>query len=144
MFDPRLLQSRSDSRSAVLRRAIILTPSALVLLAMLSISVTYLPQSWFPVLLLGLATAAAAIEAIAALRDLRAQPTSTRGVVQRLWKKSRFLFFGRIDYMIVNRRLFEVDAIAATELREGEEVVIEHWPHTNVIISLARPPAATP
>ena len=88
MFDPRLLQSRSDSRSAVLRRAIILTPSALVLLAMLSISVTYLPQSWFPVLLLGLATAAAAIEAIAALRDLRAQPTSTRGVVQRLWKKS--------------------------------------------------------
>ncbi|MEI7926393.1 MAG: hypothetical protein WCI61_09430, partial [Chloroflexota bacterium] len=67
-------------------------------------------------------------------------PATTRGQVARLWKKSRFLFAGRVDYMLVDRKLFEVNPISATELHEGDEVIVEHWPHTNVLISLQRAP----
>lgn len=140
MFDPRVIETRSNSRTAVVRRAAILTPSAIALLVLLAISASYLPQSFFPVILLGLGALAATIEAVAALRDLRAEPQVTTGKVQRLWRKGRFLFLGRVDYMLVNRSLFEIGAIAASELHEDDEVVIEHWPHTHIVISLARPP----
>ena len=140
MLDLRILEERTNSRSSVILRAALLTPMAVVLLALLAVSVNYLPSSFLAVTVLTLGGIPAAIEAYSAIRDLNAKPTTTRGAVIRLWHKSRYLFVGRVDYMLVGRKLFEVNAISATELREGDEVVIEHWPHTNIVISLSRAP----
>lgn len=140
MLERRVIEERPNSRPSVVLRAALLTPVALALLALLGLSITYLPSSFLAVTVLTLGGIPATIEAISAIRDLTAQPTTTRGTVRRLWKKSRYLFVGRVDYMLVDRKLFEVSAITATELREGDEVVIEHWPHTNILISLSRPP----
>jgi hypothetical protein len=140
MLDPNVLEERSNSRTSVILRAAILTPMAVVLLSLLALSAQYLPASFLAVFVLTLGGVPAAIEAVAALRDLKATPTTTRGTVSRLWKKSRFLFAGRVDYMLVDRKLFEINALSATDLHEGDEVIVEHWPHTNILISLQRAP----
>lgn len=141
MLDRNMLEERSNTRTSVMIRAAILTPMAIVLLGLLGLSSTYLPDSFLAVFVLTLGGIPAAIEAIAAIRDLSAAPTTTRGSVMRLWKKSRFLFAGRVDYMLVDRKLFEINAITASELHEGDEVIVEHWPHTNILITLHRAPA---
>lgn len=141
MLEPNVIEERTNSRTSVVLRALLLTPTAIVLLVLLAISISYLPSSFIAVTILALGGIPAAIEAIAAIRDLRATPIETRGTVSRLWTKARYLFVGRVDYMLVGRRLFEVGAIARTELQAGDEVIIQHWPHTHVVISLARVPA---
>lgn len=141
MLDRNVLEERENTRRSVVIRAILLTPTAIVLLTLLGFSVTYLPASFLAVFVLSLGGIPAAIEAVAALRDLRATPATTQGTIRRMWKKSRFLFFGRVDYMLVGSRLFEVNPISASELHAGDEVIVEHWPHTNVLISLRRVPA---
>jgi len=141
MLDPNVLEQRDNSRTAVVMRALLLTPVAAVMLGLLAFSITFLPSSFVAVTILTLGGIPAAIEAVNALRDLRATPKETRGQVERLWTKARYLFVGRVDYMLVNRKLFEVNAITRAELQVGDEVVIQHWPHTHIVISLARPPA---
>ena len=138
MLDPGYLEQKHNHRAALIRRVLILTPMAVVV-SMLFL-VAFVNRAWVPIVILGLAALAADIEAASAIRDLRAEPVKTRGEITRLLKKSRFLFFGRVDYMFVGRSLFEIGAIAASELRPGDEVVIEHWPHSNLVISLQRAP----
>ena len=138
MLEPGYLEQKPNHRAVLIRRVLILTPMAVIVTALFLVA--FGNRAWVPVVILGLATLAADIEALSALRDLRARPVTTRGVITRLLKKSRFLFFGRVDYMFIGRTLFEIGAIAASELRPGDEVVIEHWPHSNLVISLARPP----
>ncbi|MGE3857719.1 MAG: hypothetical protein AB7G21_12255 [Dehalococcoidia bacterium] len=142
MLDRNILEERANTRTSVLIRAALLTPLAAVLLYLLvAIAIPHLPNSFLAVFVLTLGGIPAAIEAASALRDLRAAPTTTRGTVRRLWKKSRFLLVGRVDYMLVDGRLFEINPISASEVHEGDEVIVEHWPHTNVLISLRRAPA---
>lgn len=142
MPDLRVLEERTDSRSTVIRRAILLVPSAAILLSLLATAVAN--QSVLAAIVLVLGGGAATVEAVAALRDLRATPVTTEGTVRRVWKKARFLFLGRVDYALVDHHLFEVRADTAFDLREGDQVVIEHWPHTNTVISVALPPRDTP
>ncbi|MSQ31241.1 MAG: hypothetical protein EXR64_04335 [Dehalococcoidia bacterium] len=132
------LEQRGNHRAALIRRALLLTPTALAATGLFFYSVQFLPGSLFPVIIITLCALAVDFEAIATLRDLRAQPTTTRGRVDRLWRKSRYLFLGRVDYMLIGRLLFEIGPIAASELRPGDEVVVEHWPHTTIVISLGR------
>jgi hypothetical protein len=132
------LERRENPRAALVRRAALLTPAAIVMTGLAFYSAQYLPGSILPLILIALCGVAIDIEAVAALRDLRAQPVTTRGKIDRLWKKSRYLFFGRVDYMLIGKTLFEVGAIAATELRPGDAVIVEHWPHTALVITLAR------
>ena len=79
---------------------------------------------------------ALSFEAVAALRDLRGAPVTTRDRVARVWSKSRVLFFGRVHYLMVERRVFEVGPVTGAELSAGDEVEIVHWPHTNTLVSL--------
>ena len=132
------LERRENHRTALLRRAFLLTPTAIMATLLLLYSAQFLPQSLFPMFILGICALAVDIEAIATLRDLRAQPVTTSGEISRLWKKSRYLFIGRVDYMLVDRTLFEINAISATELKLGDNVIVDHWPHTKMVISLAR------
>ena len=101
MLEPNVLESRANSRRSVVLRAVILTPMAVLLLSLLAISVQYLPSSFLAVTVLALGGIPAGIEAYSAIRDLRTEPITTRGTIRRLWKKTRFLFFGRVDYMLV-------------------------------------------
>jgi len=142
MAEPRILEERTNSRASVIRRAVLLTPAAIVLLILLAFSVTYLPRSIMAVIILSLGAIPASIEAVAAVRDLSAAPITTHGRINRLWKKSRYLVVGRVDYALVGRRLFELQALTAMQLAEGDDVVIEHWPHTNIVVSLTVPPAS--
>ncbi len=138
MLEPRILEERPNSRSTVLRRAVVLTPAAIFLLVLLGFTLYW--RSFFGILVIGMGALPATLEAVAALRDLRAAPITTRGRVSRLWKKSRYLVFGRVDYALIGQRLFELNAVTAMELHEGDEIIIEHWPHTNTIVTVARPP----
>ena len=138
------LEQRRNHRPALVRRALLLTPTAIAATGLLFYSAQYLWGSLLPVIIIALCAIAVDFEAVSTLRDLRSQPTTTRGRVDRLWKKSRYLFLGRVDYMLVGRLLFEIGPVAATELRPGDEVVVEHWPHTAIVITLGRTARAEP
>lgn len=86
--------------------------------------------------IMAIVTTALTFEAISALRDLRTEPITTRGGVGRVWSKGRFLFIGTIHYLAVAGRIFELRREAYASLQEGDTVEIEHWPHTNVVVSI--------
>ena len=141
-----LIEERPGHRHAILRTAVIYTPGAVVatllfLYAFLGL-ITGNGAAIFAALLLGLIAFAVDYEAISALRDLRATPIETEGTIGRLWAKSRILLFGHVHYILVGRAVFEVNAISAHELHEGDRVRIEHWPHTNTVIAVYRVTAA--
>ncbi|MFA7249975.1 MAG: hypothetical protein WC273_10135 [Dehalococcoidia bacterium] len=144
MSDSRVLETRPNSRSAVVTRVVILTPLALVLLGALAFSATYLPASFIAVFILSISGIPAAFEAVAAIRDLRAEPTTTTGTVLRTWRKAGYLFFGHVHYMLVSGKVFEVSPITAREVHLDDRVVVEHWPHTRVVISVRRAPPESP
>ncbi len=144
MLDLRYVEQQPNHRRTLVRRAVLLAPLAIVMTGVLLYAIASLPSSIVMVIIVGIGTIAVDVEAIAALRDLRSRPVSTRGVIGRIWKKSRYLFLGRVDYMLIGHALFEISAIAATELQAGDEVIVEHWPHSNLVISIDRAPLKPP
>jgi hypothetical protein len=134
--DERYLEQRHNHRAMVVRRAVIFTPGAIVLTGLLVYAIMNLPGSIVMTIIVGIAAIALDIETIAVLRDLRSEPTTTRGLVQRSWTKARFLVFGRVHYLLIKRRLFEVDPLTGLELRPDDEVEIQHWPHSNVVVTV--------
>ncbi len=136
MRDERYLEQNHDHRRIVIRRALIFTPGAIVLTGAMIYAIMNLPQSIVMTIIVGIATIAINIETIAALRDLRATPVTTRGLVQRSWSKARFLIFGRVHYILMKRRLFEVDPLTGVQLQPDDEIEIHHWPHSNVVITV--------
>ena len=142
MLDSRYVDQQPHHRRALVQRAVLLTPVAVLVTGLFLVALSN--QAWVMVVIIGIVAVAADVEAIAALRDLRARPVLTQGVVGRTWKKSRYLFIGRVDYMLVDGALFEISAIAATELQAGDEVIVEHWPHSHLVVSIARAPLKPP
>jgi len=130
-------------------RAVIFLPSALVLTGLLIIATMGLPNSIILFIFVGIGALAVNIEAYHTLFDLFATPMTSRGRIERKWSKGRFLFFGKINYILVaareegadpeskpRDRLFEVGPISAIELDLGDEVIVHHWPRTNAIVTL--------
>ena len=85
-------------------------------------------------LFLGAVTAALGYQAVTALRDLRSEPTFTRGEVQRAWSKGGLLWFFRSHYLMVHRKIFVLPPEIWAQLAEGDVVEIHHWPHTKTPI----------
>ena len=137
-----LIEERYDHRAAITRSAIFFTPLAVGSAALLTIAVYSLFTSGvgalIPSIFLGILAFATIFEAQANLRDLRSEPTVTRGPVMRAWSKGRFLIIGRVNYLLVERQVFEVNQISAAEIGEDQYVEITHWPHTNTLITLHR------
>jgi hypothetical protein len=135
-----LLEERPGHRAGLVRKAIIHTPAAAGALALTAIALLGLLQgnlgALIGLVIVGSLALALSFEAVAALRDLRSAPVTTRDRVARVWSKSRVLFFGRVHYLLVKRRVFEIGPVAGAELRAGDEVEIVHWPHTNALVSL--------
>lgn len=140
-----LIEERHDHRSAIVRSAIFYTPLAIVSGVLLLIAAYNLLTgglaALIPTIFLAILAFATIFEAQANLRDLRSEPTITRGPVMRAWNKGRFLIIGRVHYLLVERRVFEVNPVSAAEVEEGRYVEIAHWPHTNTLITLHRGPA---
>jgi hypothetical protein len=67
MRDERYLEQRDDTRAPIVRRALLLTPPAIGLTALLVYAAMNLPQSILMVIIVGIAAIAIDIEAIAAL-----------------------------------------------------------------------------
>ena len=137
-----LIEERYDHRTAIVRSAILFTPlaigSAVLLVVAAHSLLTRGLGALIPTIFLSILSLATIFEAQANLRDLRSEPTITRGPVVRAWTKARFLVIGRVHYLLVERRVFEVNAISAAEVEEGRHVEIAHWPHTNTLITLHR------
>ena len=115
-------------------------PAAALALALASVAgvsmVSGNISALFALVIVGILALALSYQAITAISDLRATPITTQGEVSRLWRKSRVLFFGRVHYLFLDRRVFEIGPVAFQELHEGDTVEIHHWPNTNTLISL--------
>lgn len=149
----RFVEQRDNARFAIWRQAAIYVPSGLLLTALLVVGVMNLPNSIVAVVVLSVFSLPVDMEAIAAVRDLfRSGPVTSRGVIDRQWAKARFMFLGRVRYLLVDlrrvedgqvnrdakpkRTLFEVSELANMQLNPGDEIEVVHWPHTNSIVSL--------
>ncbi len=149
-WDDRYLEYRPNHRVGLLIRTAIFVPSALLLTGLLVLALMELPSTILIVILLGLGALAVDMEAYHSVRDLMSEPVTSRGRIQRQWRKGRFLFFGRVNYLLVSTRdpqdpdakpksrLFEVGAVSAMELQPGDEIEALHWPRTNTIVTLER------
>jgi hypothetical protein len=82
----------------------------------------------------GLVLFATAFQSVTALRDLRAEPTRTTGIVLRKRRPGIFLMLGRTHYLRLREGAFVVSVPAYHELSEDDEVEIDHWPHTRTVI----------
>lgn len=135
-----LIDEDLGHRGALQRKFLIHTPSAVVawggLLWLLVILITGNIGAILGLVLISIITASVTFEATAAIRDLRSEPITTRGNVDRAWAKGRFLFIGTVRYLIVRGRVFELREEAFSSLLEDDIVEIKHWPHTNIVISL--------
>ena len=152
----RYLEYRDNARLGIVRQAAIYVPSGLVLTGLLAVAVMNLPNAIVAVIVLAIFSLPVDLEAIQAVRDLlRKEPVTSRGVIDRQWAKSRFMFLGRVRYLLVDLRrvdgqggavldpdakakgtLFEVEELANHQLHPGDEIEVVHWPHTNAIVSL--------
>jgi hypothetical protein len=148
-WDDRYLEYRPNHRTGLIIRTAIFTPAAVVGLILLAVAILGLPNSIILLVLVGIGTVAVCVEAYQGLHDLFAKPVLSRGRIERKWQKSRFLFFGRVNYLLVaaredgadpeskpKDRLLEVGPVSARELNLGDEVIVRHWPGTNTIITL--------
>ncbi len=152
----RYLEYRDNARLGIWRQAAIYVPSGLVLTGLLVVAVLNLPNSIVATVVLAVFSIPVDLEAVQAVRDLlRREPVTSRGVIDRQWAKSRFMFLGRVRYLLVEARrveggavvrpdakaksmLFEVGELANYQLQPDDEIEVVHWPHTNAIVSLER------
>ena len=142
----------SSARAEVLRTAILYTP---LFVASLIGLVLMLVGVWdFAIVLLIILLILSFLfgyQSIQALRDLKAEPRTTRGPVSRIWSKMD-LFVTRSYYIRVGRNIFRVPFPVYFDLREEAkrmknagiedeyaiEVQVVHYPHTGSVESVER------
>jgi len=142
--DPDVIEVHPRHRQALLRRVAVYVPSAVIATVLFAYALTALPRSLIMVIIVAIFTIPLNMEAVATVRDLSAQPVVTEGRIDRKWSKARFAFFGRVTYLMVNKKLFEVGAVAGLELQLGDQIRVEHWPHSHILVSVTRLASAPP
>ncbi|MSP22525.1 MAG: hypothetical protein EXR66_05855 [Dehalococcoidia bacterium] len=145
-----VVEEPGERRHVLTRKVLVYTPLALAFGAGAAVALYYAFTNSLGALvgaaIFGLPAFAFAYEAVTALRDLRARPTTTRGTIARMWNKGTVLWMTRAFYMLVDlppaqgkdpkQRFFVISQVAYLQLEEGRTVEIEHWPHTNTIVRL--------
>jgi hypothetical protein len=135
-----LLEERRRHRWAVIRMAAMYTPGAALVLTLLGMSLWALAHGSYgaivPAIILGLVGAALTFQAVAALRDLFAEPATTTGTVRRAWSKGMLLGFFRTNYVLVSRAVFDLSIVSYSQVQEGDQLEVHHWPHTKAVISV--------
>lgn len=142
----------SSARASVLRTAIIYTPlflasavsALLILLGVWDLGFVLLVILLFVAFLFG-------YQSVQSLRDLRAEPRTTRGPITRIWSKMD-LVVTRSYYIRVAGNIFRIPFASYYDLREEakrlkaagleEEYAIDvrvvHYPHTGTVESVER------
>ncbi|MFN8584147.1 MAG: hypothetical protein U0446_02310 [Dehalococcoidia bacterium] len=137
-----LLEERRNHRRSVIRQAVVYTPCAVAVLVLLGISLWNVAIGHYGALIaatvLALIAVAVVYQSFAALRDLGSQPVATTGMVRRAWTKGMFLGFIRSHYILVQRAVFDISIVSYTQLNEGDEVEVRHWPHTKTVIEVRK------
>ena len=142
-----LEQPEDRARRVIVRKAVVYTPLALVFAAVTAVALFYALTNSLGALvgalIFGLPAYALGYEAWSALRDLRAAPILTRGVVTRMWNKGTVLWMTRAYYLVVEvhgaqrqQLFFVISPEAYLQLEDGRSVEVRHWPHTNTVLSL--------
>ncbi len=146
----RLLEEHGESRRALARKLMLHAPLALAFGVVSAAALYYAFTNSLGALvgaaIFGLPAFAFGYEAVTAARDLRAQPITTRGTIARMWNKGTILWMTRAYYLLVDlppveggereQRFFVISHEAYVQLEEGRTVEVQHWPHTNAVISL--------
>lgn len=160
-YTTQLIEERERTRRTLWRMALLHTPIALASggLTLFALSNVF-EGRWgalVGVFIVGIVAVATGFHAIAAVRDLAAQPVITRGRIRRMWDKGTVLWMSRSYYCLVGAtegddgkphdRVFVLSQASSLQLEEGQSVEIEHWPHTHTVVRVAlvtssRPKAA--
>ena len=133
-----VIEENPKHRQSLFRRAAYLVPAAVLTMGGFLWALTWLPQSIIGVFFMGIIAIPLSLEALGVVRDLTAQPVTTDGHIERMWTKSRFAFLGKVTYVLVEKKLFELSPVAGIELKLGDEVRVEHWPHSHALVRLTR------
>jgi len=122
------------------RVALVFTPLFVLSLAGIGIVIFNLVREGpsgliITLLLLLLAAFLTGHQSVQSLRDLRSSPRLSTGLVDRKWSRAD-LFVLRSYYIYVDRSVFKVTPLIYIELEEGDTVSVNHYPHTNTVISV--------
>ena len=137
MSEPDYIEVRANHRRTVRRMAATYTPIALgsgALLLWFLLNFISGAGGVLPLIILAVVTIVFTHEAVAALRDLNATPTTMTGQVRRTWSHGMLLWFFRSYYMFVDKVVFEVQPLTSAHVQPGDTVEVEHWPHTRTVI----------
>ena len=131
-------RDESESRKLVWRKFLVFLPLSFVCILLLFWLVAQLPQTVIGLVIVGVFSIAIIIELVSAARDIRSSPIVTQGNASRLWQKSRLMIFGQVNYLLIDRRLFEINMHAYQFLNANTDrpIRIRHWPHSNLEISI--------
>jgi hypothetical protein len=133
-------EAQRAARSSLIRTTLVFTPLFLLSLAGIAAVMFNLAREGpsgliVTLVLLCLAASLTGHQSIQSLRDLRSSPRVSTGPVERKWSRAD-LFVLRSYYIYVDRSVFKVTPLIYTELEEGDMVSVNHYPHTNTVISV--------
>lgn len=133
---------RPDARRSVIRSAMIWTPvfvaSAAVSVQLAIVALDDSPGAWVSFAITALIALLSGVSAFGALRDLYAEPIETVGAIDRKWRKSDVLLF-RGHYLLIGKRVFRIPRDIYDAMPDvGSPIRVEHYPHTNALISWSR------
>jgi hypothetical protein len=138
MTQSEYLEDSTTHRRTIVRNAILYGPFALVGAGLFLHSLSGLLAgsvgALFPAVIIGILTTAFGVEALGALRDLRAEPITTTGKVRRTWSRGGLFWFFRSHYMYVDKHVFTVHPLTSMSIQAGDTVEVVHWPHTKTVI----------
>ena len=144
VMEPPLGATPRSARLAVVRAALIYTPLFLVCAVLTILSAAGTINAGIVLTIIGAGiTLLFGYQSIQALRDLRANLTSTEGVIARRWSKMD-LFITRSHYISVNRNIFRLPVEDWYNLAEDDIVTITHYPHTGAVAGVEKTGHANP
>lgn len=127
--------------STLRRNLIIYGPTTILAIGLFVISANALiGGAWgaiVPAVLLGLLAFALGIQLVGSIRDLRTEPTFTRGPIRNTWRKSALLVFFRQHFVLLGRHVFTVSVPTFAELQVDDVIEVHFWPHTRTVIRVA-------
>jgi len=138
-------------RGRLIRDAIFYTPifvlCAVVLLLMIA---GVIDRAIIGMVLLAIVTFLFGYQSIQTLRDLSTKPGTFEGPIARRWTK-RDGFVVKTHYVAVNKAIFRIPVESYLDLKPGDVVRIEAYPHTGLVLRCERtgrpepePPPAAP
>ncbi|MEX2237936.1 MAG: hypothetical protein WEB00_10415 [Dehalococcoidia bacterium] len=83
-------------------------------------------------------------QAMTALLDLRAEPVKTEGIIVHKWSRNDLVLFGESSFLRVldeeteRQGIFKIDKFNWLQLKNGDRVLIEHYPHTQAVESIQK------